>query len=178
MKYQYDIALSFATENQALVEKVYYYLKAEELKVFFAPSKECQNILSGRNQREIFYEIFGLKAQHVALFVSEFYVKREVPMEEADIAFAKHGDRGGVIPVYLDGTVLPASMFDPKKQNYFRSDNAAEIAAHLAEKVKSYKLNNEDVSKKIEKGKGGMKISGNKAKKQLFINELKGNIEL
>ena len=70
MNYQYEIALSFATEEQDLVEKVYRYLKAENVHVFFAPSSEGQIALSGKNQREAFYSIFGLNAQYVALFVS------------------------------------------------------------------------------------------------------------
>lgn len=178
MKYSYDIALSFATENQVLVEKVYHYLKAEELKVFFAPSSECQKILSGRNQREVFYEIFGRKARYVALFVSEFYIRREVPMEEASVAFAKHAEGGSVIPVYLDGATLPTALFNPKSQNYFKSNNAAEIAVHLAEKVKLNKIENEKNPGKFVEQKGSMTISGNKAKKQVFINELRGTIEL
>ncbi|MEH2957585.1 toll/interleukin-1 receptor domain-containing protein [Candidatus Merdisoma sp. JLR.KK006] len=178
MKYQYDIALSFATENQDLVEKVYHYLRAEEITVFFAPSPECQRILSGRSQREVFYEIFALKAKYVALFVSEFYLGREVPMEEASIAFAKHGDRGSVIPVYLDGTVLPTYMFNPKNQNYFRSNNVVEIAVHLAEKIKSNKSNNEEGAMRCGKQESNVRIVGNRAQKQVFINELKGHIEL
>lgn len=64
MKYQYDIALSFATENQDLVEKVYHYLRAEAITVFFAPSPECHRILNGRNQREAFYEILIEKQEN------------------------------------------------------------------------------------------------------------------
>ena len=90
MEASYNIALSYETDNIKLVEKVYHYLKAEGITVFFAPAEECQQILSGKNQREIFYEVFGLKAEFVALFVSKSYVSKEVPMEEASIAIAKH----------------------------------------------------------------------------------------
>lgn len=83
MDKKYSIALSFATENQELVEKVYYYLKAEGIPTFFAPARECQMDISGKNQSEIFYEIFGLRAEYVALFVSNSYVNKRVPMEEA-----------------------------------------------------------------------------------------------
>ena len=34
MGYKYDIALSFATEEQQLVDKVYHYLKREGMTVF------------------------------------------------------------------------------------------------------------------------------------------------
>lgn len=176
MNYNYKIALSFATEDQNLVEKVYHYLKAENIKVFFAPSPEGQIFLSGKNQREAFYDIFGLKAEFVALFVSQYYVSREVPMEEASIAFAKHANEGSVIPVYLDGTSLPIEMFNPKSMNYFKSDNPAVIAGHLAEKVKSGcnfgGLNAAENEKNI------INISGNNAEKQVFIQTVNGSIEL
>lgn len=139
MGYQFEIALSYATEDKEIVDKVYHYLRAEKIKAFFAPSPEGQAVLSGENQREAFYRIFGMEAEYAALFVSKDYVAKEVPMEEASIAFHKHNGNGKVIPVYLDGTPLPESLLDPKSTNYFRSSNAAEIAAHLASRIRSGK---------------------------------------
>jgi len=119
MKSVFDVALSFAMEDSDLVETVYYYLKAEGLSVFYAPAPECQSILSGENQREIFYRIFGMETRYVVLFVSKNYVSKSVPMEEAKIAFSKHAGNGTVIPVYIDGTALPKEILDPNKMNYF-----------------------------------------------------------
>lgn len=177
MNYQFKIALSYATEDKDLVERVYHYLKAENINVFFAPSPEGQLVLSGKNQREVFYNIFGLSAEYVALFVSAHYVARDVPMEEASIAFAKHGDDGKVIPIYLDKTPLPQNMFDPKKTNYFESNNPAEIANHLALKIKCDNDRNETTLKHRDTG-NVMNIKGNTAEKQIFIQTLEGNIKL
>lgn len=176
MNYNYKIALSFATEDQNLVEKVYHYLKAENIKAFFAPSPEGQIFLSGKNQREAFYDIFGLRAEFVALFVSKYYVSRQVPMEEASIAFAKHKNEGSVIPIYIDGTSLPIEMFNPKSRNYFESDNPAVISGHLAEKIKSdCNFRGLDTA---ENETNKMNISGNSAEKQVFIQTVNGSIEL
>ena len=167
MEKTFDIAISFATENEELAETVYHYLRAEGLSVFFAPAPECQSILSGENQREIFYRIFGMESRYVILLVSEFYVKKEVPMEEARIAFSKHGRDASVIPVYIDGTPLPKELLDAKKQNYFSSNNAAEIAAHVASKVSNVKENEKKVS---DSGSGSAMINKkNKAETQIFI---------
>lgn len=135
----FDVAISFAMENQELADTVYHYLKAEGLSVFYAPAPECQSILSGENQREIFYRIFGLESKYVVLLVSESYVRKQVPMEEARIAFLKHEGDASVIPIYLDGTELPIELLDAKKQNYFSSNNAAEIASHVALKANKFK---------------------------------------
>lgn len=177
MKQHFKIALSYATEDQDLVEKVYHYLKAERIDTFFAPSQESQIYLSGKNQREVFYDIFGLNAEYVALFVSKYYVAKEVPMEEASIAFANHTETGSVIPVYLDGTPLPAHLFQPQNTNYFKQNNPAMIAKHLAAKIKSMDGTEQRMSAQKNKG-NNMTIMGNSAEKAIIIQEFNGSIEL
>lgn len=174
---KFDIALSFAFEEQKLVEKVYHYLKAEGLSVFYSPALECQSLLSGKNQREIFYYVFGMISDYAALFVSKNYIVKDVPMEEASIAFAKHSLDGKVIPIYLDNTPLPPDMLDPKSTNYFTSNNPAIIASHIALKIKSSnaKLVKSALSNDT---KYVMNINGNKAEKQLFIQNMNGSVEL
>lgn len=177
MDSKFKIALSFATEDQELVERVYHYLKAENINVFFAPSPEGQIFLSGKNQREAFYNIFGMNAEYVALFVSKHYVSREVPMEEASIAFAKHADDGSVIPIYIDGTPLPIDMLNPKNMNYYRASSPAVIASHLAKKIRAADSQGQ-TGNIAEMDKNVMNISGNKADKQIFIQNMKGSIKL
>lgn len=177
MEYLYQIALSYATENEELVERVYHYLKAEGISVFYANSHDGQTVLSGKNQREIFYDIFGLKAQYVALFVSEYYVKKPVPMEEASIAIAKHTENGSVIPIYLDDAILPEELFDPRKTNYFKSNNAAAIANHLAKKIVAPDCQKKEYNR-VEKASNGINIKNNNVKKQIIMDNFKGTINL
>ena len=175
MNYKYKIALSFASENEKLVEKVYHYLKSKQIKVFFAPSPEGQIFLSGKNQREAFYDVFGNKSEYVALFVSKYYITKEIPIEEASIAFAEHADNSSVIPIYLDGAALPSDLFDPKSTNYFKSNNPAQIAKHLSEKIKlsnNFRQNIDDYEKEVNI----MNIENNKGHNQTFINKMNGNI--
>lgn len=176
MSFTYDIALSYAKENENLVDKVYHYLLAEDIQVFFAPSPEGQIYLSGKNQREVFYNIFGLDAEYVALFISKEYVDKEVPMEEAAIAFAKHGCNGTVIPVYLDKTILPVSMFDPKSTNYFKSSSPAAIANHLATKIRQESSFQKEKTE-IEKTSNKMIIKDNIANQQIFIQSFQSEKE-
>ena len=172
---KFNIALSFATEDSLLVEKVYRYLKAEGLSVFFAPSPDGQAILSGKNQREVFYSIFGLESEYVALFVSKHYLEREVPMEEANIALSKHAGDGHVLPIYLDGTHLPYDMFDPKKDNYYRSNNPAHIADHIAKKLKPQSQQGHPEPNSNLGSR--MIIKGNIADKQTFVQNLNGSMK-
>ena len=176
MKYQFDIALSFATENQPFVDTVYHYLKARGFRVFFAPSPEGQVFISGKNQREVFYQIFGWEAAYAALFVTKDYICKKVPMGEACIALTERKETDTVIPIYLDGTPLPVELFDPKQENYFASDNPVAIASHLAARCR---LPDPSPSAQTEpQASGGMHISGNIAEKQVFIQKLVGNLDL
>lgn len=106
------------------------------------------------------------------MLVSKYYVEKQVPMEEARIAFSKHGGDASVIPIYLDKTELPEELLDAKKQNYFSSDNAAEIASHVASKVNKLKKQEE---KKDVFGFGSiMKNERNRAETQIFIQNYNG----
>lgn len=176
MNHQFDIALSFATENQPLADTVYHYLKAKGLRVFFAPSPEGQVFLSGKNQREVFYQIFGWEAAYAALFVTKDYVRKKVPMEEACIALIERKGTNTVIPIYVDGTPLPGELFDPDQENYFSADNPVVIASHLAARCKQ--SSSPTAAQAGPQALGGMHISGNIAEKQVFIQNLMGNLDL
>lgn len=176
MSCQFDIALSFATENQALVEDVYHYLRAKGFRVFFAPSPEGQAFMSGKNQREVFYQIFGWEAEYAALFVTKDYICKQVPMEEARIALTERAKTGTAIPIYLDGTPLPANLFDPKQTNCFASGNPVTIAAHLATRCRLSEPS--PPATPASQDLGGMYISGNTAEKQVFIQTLEGSLNL
>lgn len=176
MKHQFDIALSFATENQPLADTVYHYLKAKGLRVFFAPSPEGQVFLSGKNQREVFYQIFGWEAAYAALFVTKDYVRKQVPMEEAAIALIERKGTNTVIPIYVDGTPLPNELFDPNQENYFTADNPVAIASHLAARCGQPAFS--PPAQHEPQGPDGMNISGNIAEKQVFIQEFIGNLDL
>lgn len=174
MEYRYDIALSYAKENEDIVNTVYHYLKAENITAFFAPSSEAQTLLSGQNQRKIFYRIFGMESKYVALSVTKHYVAKKVPMEEAAIAFSKHHGDGRVIPIYLDGTPLPETLFDPNSTNYYCSSNEAEIASLIANRIKLDKQPEQMPKAAVPPAHAGntMNIHDNVAGVILSINEL------
>ncbi len=93
-------------------------------------------------------------------------------MEEAEISFAKHGQDGTVIPIYLDGTPLPKEMLDPEIISYFKSDNAAEIANHLVAKVKGSEMKTSQAEMPSPSG-SSMNIIGNQGVHQFFVQNLK-----
>lgn len=176
MNYKYKIALSFAMPEQVIVETVYHYLKSKGITVFFAPTAEAQVELSGRNQREVFFDVFSNQSEYVALFVSQNYIERKVTIEEAKIAIATHNWDGKVIPIYLDKTPLPESLFDPNKVNYFSSNDPAEIAIHLARKIEAGEEVPERKEVVSDKPAEGFQINNNQVGNQIFINKNEGGI--
>ena len=48
MKYRYDIALSYAKENEELVDAVYHYLKAENITAFLPRPQKRKLSLAGK----------------------------------------------------------------------------------------------------------------------------------
>ena len=66
--------------------------------------------------------------------------------------------------------------------NYYKSNNPAQIASHLATKIKS--TQDDNVTKSFDKtvqaslSTSTMNISNNKAEKQIFIQKMDGNINL
>ena len=176
MEFKYQVAISFASENQVLAEKVYHYLKAENIVAFFSPMPECQALISGLNQREAFYRIFGIESEYAVLLISQHYLLKCVPMEEASIAFSKRGSEGKVIPIYLDNAALPTELLNPQQVNYFRSNNPAAIASHIAAKINNG-LKQPPKSSHNSSGKNVMNISNNTAGTQIFINHLEDGMQ-
>ena len=97
-------------------------------------------------------------------------------MEEARIAFSKHAGNGTVIPVYIDGTALPKELLDPRKMNYFSSNDAAAIASHVAAKIEDEKRDakKKSAKKNLADGANVMNVGGNTGGTQFFIQNYNG----
>ena len=143
----YDIALSYASENYEIVDSVYHYLLGSGFTVFYAI--ECQHILVGEHQEEVFYKIFSQAARCAVLFVSQHYISKKVPMKEAKICMANR--RGyQLIPVYLDGTPLPGL---DSSINYFRSDNPEEIVSMITKRITPPETPKQETVEEIRRNK-------------------------
>lgn len=169
MQKKFDVAISYATEQKELADNIYHYLRAQGWKVFFAP--ECQEILAGRNQREVFFQIFTEGAELVVLLVSKEYIAKKVPMEEANIAISHHNDNGHVIPVYMYGAELPDEMWDKDSRNYYKSENPAKISEVVNNILNGLKNSQGNKPSSNTFAKDNIYIGNNHANnQQIFIN--------
>ncbi|HXA20282.1 MAG TPA: toll/interleukin-1 receptor domain-containing protein [Thermoanaerobaculia bacterium] len=103
---QYDIAISYASEDSRIVGTVVRRLKAEKgLKVFFSPDYKVD--LWGKDERE-FERIYGGGARVVVPFISKDYVRKEWPLREFRAAKRadKTRDYDSILPVRIDDSAL------------------------------------------------------------------------
>jgi tetratricopeptide (TPR) repeat protein len=128
-RYRYDIALSYAGENEKFVRDVYRHLAAAKLSVFFAPRRTGE--LWGKDERE-FQNVYGPESRFVVPFISEHYATKEWPQLEFRAARKEARKRAGdfLLPVRLDSTKMPGL---PTRLQYVdgRRYSAREIARML-----------------------------------------------
>ena len=128
-RYQYDVALSYAGENEKFVRDVYRHLRAENLKVFFAPLRA--GALWGKDERE-FQAVYGPASRFVMPFISQHYATKEWPRLEFRAARKEARKRTGdfLLPVRLDSAKMPGLS---AKLQYVegRRHSAREIARML-----------------------------------------------
>lgn len=105
-QFDYDVAVSYASEDEAYVLRVVKILRAEGLRVFFA--LDCEEEYVAQNMISSFYEMYRYRSMFVVAFVSKFYIEKDITMHEAATAMLRARDEGRncLIPVYMDDSVL------------------------------------------------------------------------
>lgn len=129
--FSYDVAISYASEQEHMVHRVVKILEAEGLRVFFAPNQESEFMADDMFER--FYRIYRYESRYVAAFVTEDYLRKDITMHEASTAMLRRQSEGRncLIPIYFGKAALEKLDSDI---NYIRGDNLRE--AELAEKIR------------------------------------------
>lgn len=105
--YSYDVALSYASEQKHLVQRVAKLLKLEGLRVFYAPYHEWE--FQGDDMITRFYQIYRYESRYVAAFVTDDYLRKDYTMHEAHSAMFREREEGRcpLIPILFGGASLP-----------------------------------------------------------------------
>lgn len=105
--YDYNIALSFASENREYVREVANILRAYGVKVFYDEFEE--HTLWGKNLIDYLQEVYKNKAQYTVMFISEFYAKKVWTNHERqsmqERAFRESQEY--ILPARFDNTEIP-----------------------------------------------------------------------
>ena len=94
---QYQVALSFAGEQRAYVERVAQDLQARGIALFYDGFEKVA--LWGRSGTETFQGVFEQRSAYVVMFISKEYVEKSWPRHERRSALTwiirEDGDSGG-----------------------------------------------------------------------------------
>lgn len=133
--FSYDVAISYASEQERIVSRVVNILKVDGFRIFFAPDLESEYIAEDMIAQ--FYRIYRYESRYVAAFVTEEYLRKDITMHEAKTAMLRRREEGRncLIPIYFEKAVLPC--LDPDI-NYIRGDGLREV--ELADKIRSVLL--------------------------------------
>lgn len=107
---EYDVAVSYASEDLAYVRDVVERLEAAGIRVFFDKNEEAA--LWGRDLYEYFTDLFRSRATFVLMFVSKSYVaKRWTTVERrAAQSMAMEEYREYILPVRFDDAEMPGLL--------------------------------------------------------------------
>jgi hypothetical protein len=108
MDYEYDIALSFASEQRRYVDVVARCLIDAGVKVFYDEFETAA--LWGRDGIETFTDVYGKKAYRVVIFISEHYVAKGWPNVERRASLSHllvDPNANHILPVRFDDVEVP-----------------------------------------------------------------------
>jgi hypothetical protein len=104
MDYLYEIALSFAGEDRALVEEIATRLRRRRVNVFYDGFE--RGMLWGKDLYQHLFELYSSKSKYCVVFVSNHYASKPWTRHELKAAQSKQ-DSEYILPVRLDDTILP-----------------------------------------------------------------------
>ena len=131
---QYDVAISYASEDETTAKEIAEAMKETGLKVFFAPYEQAQ--LWGKKLSDVFGETYGGKASYVLVLVSKHYAQKDFTNFEFIIARdeARRRKDEFILPVRLDNTPIVGLHSDVGYIEYNKV-GAKEVARLMKQKV-------------------------------------------
>jgi hypothetical protein len=109
-KYAFDVALSFAGEDNDYVRKVATFLYKQNIKVFYAGFEEFN--LWGKDLYTYLSDVYKDQAKYTVMFISEFYAKKLWTNHERKNAQARAFNENYeyILPARFDNTKIPGVL--------------------------------------------------------------------
>jgi hypothetical protein len=136
---QYDLAISFASEDRPIVQSYAEAIKAQGLNIFYADFEEVD--LWGTNLYDTFDTIYRLKAHYCVIFLSRHYAIKVWTNHERRSAQARAlmENREYILPVKLDDTEIPGIIPTICYLDYEKTGHEGLVKATL-EKISRYRI--------------------------------------
>lgn len=105
-QYDYDVAMSFAGEDRALVEDVATRLKSIGVRIFYDEFEQGE--LLGRDLYQLFQKIYKLKSRYAVVFVSKHYAAKAWTSHELkQMQSRAFRQNGYILPIRIDDSEIP-----------------------------------------------------------------------
>jgi hypothetical protein len=106
-QFEYDVALSFAGEDRAIVDKFARLLQEKNIKYFYDESQATE--LWGKDLISHLSDVYENRAHYCVMFISKHYpLKRWTNFERSHIQARAFRDANEyILPVRLDDTQVP-----------------------------------------------------------------------
>ena len=104
--FEYDVALSYASEEGVYVEQVAKLLEAESIAIFY--DKHNQAEIWGKRLEDYLRSVYQSKARYCMMFVSRHYRDKVWPTTERESALARSlcQEKEYILPVLIDQTEI------------------------------------------------------------------------
>lgn len=107
-KFDYDVCLSFASEQRDYVQQVYNELINNNVRVFYDQGNDIETMLWGRNLIEVFTDIYKKNARFCVMFLSKDYAHKAWTNLERRRALSRAlMEDIYILPVRMDKTEIP-----------------------------------------------------------------------
>jgi hypothetical protein len=109
-KFEFEVALSFAGENRAYVEKVAKHLKEKSITFFYDDYEKTK--LWGKDLYVYLDEVYQKKARYCVMFISSYYAEKLWANHERKSALARAFKEKGeyILPARFDNTEIPGIL--------------------------------------------------------------------
>jgi len=106
-EFEYDVALSFAGEDGAIVDKFAGLLKSRDIKVFYDKYEAAE--LWGKDSIDHLVNIYSRKARYCVMFISQYYpLKKWTKVERTAAQERAFRDANEyILPLSLNDTQVP-----------------------------------------------------------------------
>lgn len=159
--YKYDVGISYASEDELYVGRVIRLLKKiYSIKTFYAPDEKRRMI--GEDLLIFLNQVYRNDCRYVAMFVSEHYISKEYPRQEAAVIKIRQQEEG-------NGFIIPV-VFNNAQLNWLHDitylsgseSTESEIAYLIKDKVKGNLEEKEIKTNEDSFFKSDIKITGEK----------------
>ena len=163
----YDVALSFASEDRAYVDKVASLLLKKEIKVFYDSFEEAE--MWGENLYDYLSDVYRNKARYTIVFISEHYGEKLWTNHERQSMQARafEENKAYILPVCINNTSIPTIL---STTGYISNKSPEELASLVVKKINISSSRKNELRKELNVIDKRIFLEGLASPTEWFIN--------